>query len=55
MILWEIFLVLLTVKSKRKRALLENNPSGINLTYTNCREKGLSFLTVLFYNLVAYA
>jgi len=36
------------VKSKRKQALLGSNLSGINLTCTNCREKGLSFSTVLF-------
>jgi hypothetical protein len=43
------------VKSKRKQAMLGSNLSGINLTCTNCREKGLSFSTVLFYNLVADA
>ena len=41
------------VKSKRKQALLGSNLSGINLTCTNCREKGLSFSAILFYNLVA--
>jgi len=41
------------VKSKRKQALLGSNLSGIHLTCTNCREKGLPFSAVLFYNLVA--
>jgi hypothetical protein len=41
------------VKSKRKQALPRSNLSGINLTCTNCRENGLSFSTVLLYNLVA--
>jgi len=40
------------VKSKRKQALLGSNLPGIGLTYTNCREKGLSFLGNPFYNLV---
>ena len=40
------------VKSKRKQALLGSNLSGINLTWTNCREKGLSFSAILsLYNL----
>ena len=42
-----------SVKSKRKHALLGSNLSGIGLTCTNCREKGLPFPAILFYNLVA--
>jgi hypothetical protein len=52
-VFWYRFLYYIcSVKSKRKQALLGSNLSGINLTCTNCREKGLSFSTVLLYNLV---
>jgi len=44
------------VKLKRKRALLGSNPSGINLTYTNCRTGNCLFTdNSFFYNLVTYA
>ena len=52
-VFWYSFLYYICiVKSKRKQALLGSNLSGIDLTCTNCREKGLSFSAVLFYNLV---
>jgi len=51
--LYSFLYYLCSVESKRKQALLGSNLSGIDLTCTNCREKGLAFSTILLYNLVA--